>query len=105
MSDFKKNKNKKKKLDIELPSNIVDGVYINMSIINYSSTEFVLDFISLMPGIDKARIKSRIILPPQQFKRLLNIIKKNLESYENSYGKIDKENKVLINFNPFKGEA
>ncbi|XOD69275.1 MAG: DUF3467 domain-containing protein [Flavobacteriales bacterium AspAUS03] len=95
----------KEELDVELPDHIADGVYANMGIINYSPTEFVLDFVSLMPGMPKARIKSRVILTPQHLKRLLQVIKENLDNYESHYGKIGEEQRMLINFSPFKGEA
>lgn len=95
----------KNELNIELPDHIADGVYANMGIINYSPTEFVLDFISLMPGMTKARIRSRVILTPQHLKRLLQVIKENLNSYEENHGKIKEGNKTLMNISPFKGEA
>ncbi|XCI75568.1 MAG: DUF3467 domain-containing protein [Flavobacteriales bacterium] len=95
----------KEELDVELPDNIADGVYANMGIINYSPTEFVLDFVSLMPGMPKARIKSRVILTPQHLKRLQQVIKENLDNYETHYGKIGEEQRMLINFSPFRGEA
>lgn len=97
----------KEKLDIELelPDHISDGVYANMGIINYTSTEFVLDFINIMPGRAKARVKSRVILTPHHLKRLSQVIKENLDCYETNYGKIGEEHKVLMNFSPFKGEA
>ena len=55
-------KNKKEGLNIELPEEISEGSYSNLAIINHSPSEFVLDFIQMMPGVPKARVKSRIIL-------------------------------------------
>jgi hypothetical protein len=45
-----------------------EGIYSNLAIINHSSSEFVLDFVSIMPGIPKAKVKSRIVLTPQHAK-------------------------------------
>ena len=58
-------------INIELDEKTAEGIYSNLAIINHSSSEFVLDFVSIMPGIPKAKVKSRIVLTPQHAKRLL----------------------------------
>ena len=61
-------------LDIELSEEIAEGVYSNLAIITHSQSEFVIDFIKIMPGVPKARVKSRILLTPQHAKRLVKAL-------------------------------
>jgi len=75
-------------LNIELSEEIAEGVYSNLAIITHSSSEFVLDFIRVMPGVPKAKVKSRIILTPEHAKRLLTALEDNLEKFENMHGRI-----------------
>ncbi|MDO9613615.1 MAG: DUF3467 domain-containing protein, partial [Bacteroidota bacterium] len=67
MEDLKNNN----QLQIELTEEIAQGIYSNLAVITHSSSEFVMDFIRVMPGIPKANVKSRIILTPEHAKRLL----------------------------------
>ena len=76
------------KLNIELPPDIAEGIYSNLAIISHSSSEFVLDFIRMMPGTPKANVKSRIILTPEHAKRLLMALRDNIDKYESQFGKI-----------------
>lgn len=78
-------------LNIELTEDIADGVYSNLAIITHSSAEFVIDFIRVMPGVPKAKVKSRILLTPQHAKRLLAALSDNIAKYELSNGKIKVE--------------
>lgn len=64
-------KNEKKQVSIELPEDLAHGVYASLTIVNHSPTEFVLDFISMMPGMPKAKVKSRIILTPPDRKSVV----------------------------------
>ncbi len=75
-------------INIELGDDIADGIYSNLAIITHSHTEFVLDFVRLMPGVPKARVKSRIILTPQHAKRLLTALKENISKFESVNGPI-----------------
>lgn len=75
-------------INIELSEEIAEGVYANLAIITHSSSEFVLDFIRVMPGIPKAKVKSRIILTPEHAKRLLTALEDNVEKYEAVNGRI-----------------
>lgn len=75
-------------LNIELSEEIAEGIFSNLAIITHSNTEFVLDFIRVMPGIPKAKVKSRIILTPEHAKRLLAAMQDNLEKYEAANGRI-----------------
>lgn len=75
-------------LNIELSEEIAEGIYSNLAIITHSTSEFVLDFIRVMPGIPKAKVKSRIILTPEHAKRLLTALEDNIEKYEAVNGRI-----------------
>jgi hypothetical protein len=75
-------------LNIELPEDVAEGIYSNLAIITHSNSEFILDFIKVLPGVPKARVKSRIVLTPQHAKRLMNALKDNLEKYEKNHGEI-----------------
>ncbi len=76
-------------VNIEIDDKVADGVYSNLAIISHSSSEFVLDFISLMPAADKGKVKSRVILAPEHAKRLLLSLQENISRYEKNFGDID----------------
>ncbi len=75
-------------INIELGEEVADGVYSNLAIITHSNTEFVVDFVRLMPGVPKAKVKSRIILTPQHAKRLMKALQENLGKFESVHGPI-----------------
>ena len=82
-------KNKKKnQINIELNEDIAQGIYSNLAVITHSSSEFVIDFIRVMPGIPKAKVKSRIVLTPEHAKRLMMALKDNIAKFESINGKI-----------------
>jgi hypothetical protein len=87
-------------INIELDENIAEGIYSNLAIINHSASEFVLDFVTIMPGVPKAKVKSRIILTPQHAKRLLKAIGENIHRYESAHGEIKdtEQPQVPLNF-------
>tara|TARA_B100000963_G_C22449551_1_gene590432 strand:- start:279 stop:593 length:315 start_codon:yes stop_codon:yes gene_type:complete len=92
---------KKKGLNIELNEDIAAGTYSNLAIINHSPSEFVVDFVQMMPGIQKAKVKSRIILTPQHSKRLMKALAENISKYENQHGEIkdvDPSGGIPLNF-------
>jgi uncharacterized protein (DUF1778 family) len=76
-------------LNIELTEDIAEGIYSNLAIITHSHTEFVVDFIRVMPGVPKAKVKSRIVLTPEHAKRLMKAFQDNIAKYEAMNGKID----------------
>jgi hypothetical protein len=80
--------NNDNQINIELSEEIAEGIYSNLAIITHSNTEFVLDFIRVMPGVPKARVKSRIILTPEHAKRLMNAMQDNIEKFEAIHGRI-----------------
>jgi hypothetical protein len=73
-------------LNIELSEEVAEGVYSNLAIITHSNAEFIVDFVRIMPGVPKARVKSRIVLTPQHAKRLLNALADNIHKYEANHG-------------------
>lgn len=75
-------------LNIELAEDIAEGIFSNLAIITHSNTEFVLDFIRVMPGMPKAKVKSRIILTPEHAKRLMLALADNIEKFEAANGRI-----------------
>ena len=81
-------KNKKDGLNIELSEEIAEGSYSNLAIINHSPSEFVLDFIQMMPGVPKAKVKSRIILTPEHAKRFQKALSDNINRFEKANGEI-----------------
>jgi len=81
-------KAKKNQINIELKEDVAQGTYSNLAIITHSSSEFVLDFVRVMPGIPKAEVKSRVILTPEHAMRLLNALKDNIEKFEKTHGPI-----------------
>jgi hypothetical protein len=86
-------------LDIELTEEIAEGVYSNLAIITHSQSEFVIDFVKVMPGLPKAKVKSRILLTPQHAKRLAKALAENIQKFEQSHGKIkDLETGFPMNF-------
>ncbi|WP_251623477.1 DUF3467 domain-containing protein [Odoribacter lunatus] len=81
--------NKHEQLEIELNHEVAQGTYANLAIISHSTSEFIVDFVRIMPGIPKAEVKSRIILTPEHAKRLLSALQDNIRKYEQINGKIN----------------
>jgi len=79
---------KPQQLNIELSEEIAQGIYSNLAVITHSSSEFVVDFVRIMPGIPKANVKSRIILTPEHAKRLLFALQDNIKKFESVNGPI-----------------
>ena len=69
-------------LQIELKEEVAQGTYANLAIITHSSSEFILDFVRVMPGMPKAGVQSRIVLAPEHAKRLLRALEENIGKYE-----------------------
>lgn len=93
-------------INIELSEEMAEGIYSNLAVITHSNTEFIVDFVRIMPGVSKAKVKSRIVLTPEHAKRLLNALKDNVNRYEAQNGKIDsREVAIPMNFGSPKGEA
>ncbi len=80
--------NPNNQLNIELSEDIAEGIYSNLAIITHSNSEFVIDFVKVMPGVPKAKVKSRIVLTPQHAKRLLSAMADNISKFEALHGPI-----------------
>ncbi len=76
-------------LNIEISEEVAEGQYANLAIITHSHAEFIVDFVNVMPGTPKSKVKSRIILTPQHAKRLLNALNDNIEKFEAANGRIN----------------
>ncbi len=101
-------KKKQNQLNIELPEEIAEGVYANLAMIAHSNSEFVVDFIRLMPGVPKAKVKSRVVLTPEHAKRLLQALEDNINKYEDTFGpikQVEEAPKFPLNFGGTVGEA
>jgi hypothetical protein len=95
-------------LQIELPQDVAQGEYANFAIITHSSSDFVVDFARVLPGVPKAQVRSRVILAPEHAKRLLGALQENIVRYEREFGTIKIPNQEPRTIAPFpvgKGEA
>ncbi|WP_299435652.1 DUF3467 domain-containing protein [uncultured Maribacter sp.] len=103
MSDESK---KQQQINIELDEKTAEGTYSNLAVINHSVSEFVVDFISMMPGAPKAKVKSRIVLTPQHAKKFLRALSDNVDRFETAHGVIKdyEQQPIPMNFGP-TGEA
>lgn len=90
-------------VQIELPEDVAEGMYSNLAVIAHSSSEFVVDFVRVMPGVPKAKVKSRIILTPEHAKRLLFALNDNIQRFESQNGIIDLEKNQAGFLPPIEG--
>ncbi len=90
---------KKGQIQIELPDEEATGTYSNLVMISHSPSEFILDFISVMPGAPKAKVVKRMILTPDHAKRLVNALTENIKRYENENGTISDNDETDVPFN------
>ena len=83
------NQNKKEhQIKIELDDNIGQGEYVNFAVVTHSPAEFVMDYIRVLPGMTKSKVKSRIIMAPMHAKTLMMALQDNINKYENKFGEI-----------------
>lgn len=89
-------------LNIEISEEIAEGTYANLAIITHSHAEFVIDFVNVMPGTPKSKVKSRIIFTPQHAKRFMNALTENIQKFEAVNGNIKdlEEMQLPLNFGP-----
>jgi len=88
---------KEQNLNISISPEVAEGKYANLAIVAHSSSEFVLDFVRVLPGTPQANVASRVILSPEHAKRLLGALQDNIDKYEKQFGTIN------IHNNPFMG--
>ncbi len=86
-------------LNIEISEEVAEGSYANLAIITHSHAEFVVDFVNVMPGAPKSRVKSRIILTPFHAKRFMKAMMENVQKFEAANGAIQDMEAVEIPFN------
>ena len=101
-------KNNQQGLQLELPQDVAQGEYVNFAIITHSSSDFVIDFARVLPGLPKAQVKSRVIMAPEHAKRLLAALQENVMRYEKEFGTIripSQDSKTIVPFDLPKGEA
>ena len=101
-------KENKQGLQLELSPDIAQGEYVNFAIITHSSSDFVLDFARMLPGLPKAHVKSRVIMAPEHAKRLLMALQDNVAKYENAFGTIEmkaQKGTYMPPISDFHGEA
>lgn len=106
------NEKNNNQLQIELKEEVAQGTYANLAIITHSTSEFILDFVRIMPGIPKAGVQSRIVMTPEHAKRLMYALQDNVAKYENNFGPIrvpeeqQAHGKTFVPpLSDFKGEA
>lgn len=106
MSNKKENQSQKK-INIEVKEDVASGIYSNLVIINHSPTEFVFDFVTMMPGFSKAKVLSRIVLAPQHAKKFMNILAQNISNFEKQNGviKVVDAQKIPLDFGGPKAQA
>ena len=91
--------NQPSQLNIEITEEVAEGNYSNLAIITHSHAEFIVDFINIMPGVAKSKVKSRIILTPMHAKRLMRALEENIDRYEQENGEIRDLEEVQIPLN------
>lgn len=84
-----------KQINIELKPEVARGSYSNLAIITHSRSEFILDFATILPGLPKPEVQSRIVMAPEHCKRLLNALVDNISKYETQFGQIAMEGQRL----------
>ncbi len=105
---MEENNNQQQGLQIELTPEVAQGEYANFAIITHSSSDFIIDFARVLPGVPKAHVKSRVILAPEHAKRLLGALQENIMRYERSFGPIklpQQEARTIAPFGNNRGEA
>jgi len=87
---------KKQEMQIELTPDVAEGVYSNMAVIAHSPSEFVVDFVRVMPGMPKAKVMTRVMMTPENAKRLLGALNENIRRYEMQFGEIDMNRGAVV---------
>ncbi len=94
MTEDKKKQTHNNQINIELSEEIADGIYSNLAIITHSNAEFIIDYVKVMPGVPKAKVKARIVLTPQHAKRLVKALEDNIKKYESVHGTIKEAEEI-----------
>ena len=103
-----KNNQQQNQFQMGIDPMVAEGVYSNLALISHSPSEFILDFITALPGMPQPQVKSRVILAPEHAKRLLQLLQNNILNFEKTFGKIqlpDETDRTIAPFSTPKGEA
>ncbi|HTN37119.1 MAG TPA: DUF3467 domain-containing protein [Arachidicoccus sp.] len=104
MANPKEPQNGADQLNIEISEEIAEGTYSNLVVITHSNAEFIVDFVNVMPGNPKSKVKSRIILSPMHAKRFMQALTENVQRFESENGSIKDMDSIEIPMN-FGGPA
>ena len=97
---------KDQSINVEIDEKTAEGIYSNLAVINHSASEFVVDFVSIMPATPKAKVKSRVILTPEHAKKLVKALQNHIANFEAAHGEIKEYQQPTIPINFGKmGEA
>ena len=102
------NDQKDNQINIELSEEMASGIYSNLSVITHSQSEFIVDFVQMMPGVPKAKVKSRVVMTPEHAKKLMRALADNVAKYESQNGVIreaDNSQAIPLTFGGPKTEA
>ncbi len=99
--------NEKNQVNIEIRPEVAKGTYSNLAIISHSKNEFIMDFATILPGMNKPEVTSRIVMIPEHAKRLMHALIDNISKYEANFGKISlgEEPKATFNLADLQGSA
>ena len=86
-------------ININLNEMIAAGVYCNLALVNHSPSEFVVDFIQMMPGVQQANVRSRVILAPLHAKRVMAALQQNIANYEQQFGEFKEMEPFVVGQN------
>ena len=93
------NENQQQQINIEISEEVAEGTYANLAIITHSHAEFVIDFVNVMPGTPKSKVKNRIILTPFHAKRFMKAMIDNIKKFEAANGTIQDMDAVELPLN------
>ncbi len=95
MSDDQNNQDENQsddnQINIELSEEMAEGTYSNLAVITHSDAEFIFDFVRIMPGVPKGKVKSRVFMTPKHAKKLYKALEENIKKYESAHGKVEEE--------------
>ncbi len=81
--------NKQPQIQIQIPPEVQNGAYANLTFVSHTETEFVFDFVYVLPHEPRGVVRSRVIASPKQARRMLAALQDNVQRYEQRYGQID----------------
>jgi hypothetical protein len=73
-------------IQINTGDEILRGKYSNNLMTSHSADEFILDWLLNSPS--GVHLVSRIIVSPSHIKRIIHVLKENLDNYEKQFGSV-----------------